>query len=209
MCNTLIVDNYDSFTYNLYQYMGEIRGAEPTVILNNESFDSVNLDDFDCIIISPGPGTPACDSDVGISKKIIMEAKVPLLGVCLGHQCLAHLYGMEIIHATKPMHGRMTVINHNNQNIFKGLPAELAVVRYHSLVIKEVNVPFVISAWDQDGIVHGIQHEHLPLYGVQFHPESICTQAGKDILQNFYDIAVAYKSKKQLQKVFQSEKPHQ
>lgn len=209
MCKTLIVDNYDSFTYNLYQYMGEICGTEPTVIFNDESFNSINLNDFDCILISPGPGTPARDSDVGISKQIILEAEVPLLGVCLGHQCLAHMYGLEIIHAPEPMHGRITIINHNNQNVFKGLPTELAIVRYHSLIVKNVKYPFELTAWDQHGIVHGIQHMHRPLYGVQFHPESICTQVGKDMLQNFHDIAITYKSQKQFQKLSKPEIIHQ
>ncbi|MDC9595165.1 anthranilate synthase component II [Xenorhabdus sp. IM139775] len=135
VCNSLIVDNFDSFTYNLFQYMGEVCGKEPTVVLNTIDFDDIDLDKFDCIIISPGPGTPKCDVDVGVSARVINEAKVPVLGVCLGHQCLGYLHGMNVVHAPEPVHGRISVIQHNKKGIFEGLPTPLSVVRYHSLVV--------------------------------------------------------------------------
>ena len=193
MCKTLIVDNFDSFTYNLYQYMGEVCGQEPTVILNTARRDSVDLDDYDCVVISPGPGTPARDVDVGISADMIRDADVPLLGVCLGHQCLAHVHGMDVGHAAEPVHGRVSTICHDGEGLFNGLPQELRVVRYHSLVVKEVRGPFKVTAWDADGMIHGIRHLQRPLYGIQFHPESICTVSGLDMLRNFRDIAIAHK----------------
>lgn len=196
MCRTLIIDNFDSFTYNLFQYMGEVCGEEPTVILNTADLDAIDLKKYDCIIVSPGPGTPARASDVGISADAILKTQVPLLGVCLGHQCMAHLYGLEVVLAPKPMHGRISVIQHDNQGVFKGLPRDLAVVRYHSLVVREIKAPWVLTAWGKDGVIHGIRHKERPLHGVQFHPESICTEAGMDLLRNFRDIAMAHKSQR-------------
>lgn len=189
MCKTLIVDNFDSFTYNLYQYMGEVCGEEPTVILNNTRLDDVDMAAYDCIIVSPGPGTPTRAQDVGISADIIRDTRLPVLGVCLGHQCMAHLYGMEVVHAPEPVHGRVSLIRHNQQGVFKGLPSQLAVVRYHSLVVKALKAPFELTAWDANGMIHGIRHVKRPLYGIQFHPESICTEGGQRLLGNFRDIA--------------------
>ncbi|TJZ67434.1 anthranilate synthase component II [Chitiniphilus eburneus] len=192
MCKTLIVDNFDSFTYNLYQYMGEVCGEEPTVVLNTASWDGLRLDDYDCVIVSPGPGTPARAADVGISAEVIRHSRIPVLGVCLGHQCMAHLHGMDVVHAPEPVHGRVSVIRHNDEGVFKGLPPDLPVVRYHSLVVKALKPPFALTAWGADGMIHGIRHTERPLYGIQFHPESICTDAGLDLLSNFRDIAVRH-----------------
>ncbi len=193
ICRTLIVDNFDSFTYNLFQYMAELCGEEPTVILNTDDIEHFDFKQYDCVIISPGPGTPACAADVGISVNIIQQTSIPLLGVCLGHQCMAHTYGMEIVHAPKPMHGRISVIKHNNKGVFQGLSSDLSVVRYHSLAIKKIQSPFEITAWGEDGVIHGIQHKDRPLHGIQFHPESICTEEGKNLLRNFRDIAMIHK----------------
>ena len=134
--------------------------------------------------------------DVGISADAIVKTQVPLLGVCLGHQCMAHLHGMEVVLAPKPMHGRVSVIHHDNQGVFKGLPHDLSVVRYHSLVVRELKEPWVLTAWGQDGVIHGIRHPERPLHGVQFHPESICTEAGMDLLRNFRDLAMAHKTQR-------------
>jgi para-aminobenzoate synthetase len=191
MCRTLIVDNFDSFTYNLFQYMGEVCGEEPTVVLNTTPRDAIDLDAYDCVIISPGPGTPATPEDVGVSADLILDASLPLLGVCLGHQCLGHLNGMEVGLAPQPMHGRVSVVRHDGRGLFAGLPPAIPVVRYHSLVVREVRPPFVLSAWGDDGVIHGIRHGSRPLYGVQFHPESICTDFGKEMLRNFRDIALS------------------
>jgi len=196
VCRTLIIDNFDSFTYNLFQYMGEVCGEEPTVILNTANLAGIDLKKYDCIIVSPGPGTPARAADVGISAEAILKTQVPLLGVCLGHQCMAHLYGMEVVLAPEPMHGRISVIHHDNQGVFKGLPRDLSVVRYHSLVVREVKAPWVLTAWGKDGVIQGIRHQERLLHGVQFHPESICTEAGMDLLRNFRDLAMAHKTQR-------------
>lgn len=196
MCKTLIIDNFDSFTYNIFQQMGEACGVEPTVVLNTTPLEQVDFDFYDCIIVSPGPGTPAIDTDVGISARVIREARLPVLGVCLGHQIIAHEHGMEVGLAPEPMHGRVSVIRHDGRGIFQGLPPALSVVRYHSLVVKEVTGPFELAAWGDDGVIHGIRHRTRPLHGVQFHPESICTEAGIALFRNFRDIALAHKNRR-------------
>jgi anthranilate synthase component II len=193
MCKTLIIDNFDSFTYNIFQHMGEVCGEEPTVVFNTADFDAIDLVRYDCIVVSPGPGTPAREADVGISARAIRETTVPLLGVCLGHQCMAYLHDMEVAHAPVPMHGRVSVIGHDGRGVFRNLPPQLPVVRYHSLVVKAVREPFEVTAWGDDGVIHGIRHKTRPLHGVQFHPESICTDAGKDLFRNFRDIAMAHR----------------
>ena len=192
--NTLIIDNFDSFTYNLVQYMGEVCETEPDVMLNTAVMDRIDLKRYDCVIISPGPGNPNNSADVGISAEVIRRAKVPVFGVCLGHQCMAQIYGMEVVHADMPVHGRIHIIQHDGKGVFKGVSNDLSVVRYHSLVVKEVKDPFVLTAWDSNHMVHGIRHKILPLYGVQFHPESVSTQEGKSLFRNFRDIALAYRS---------------
>ncbi|MDH0304189.1 MULTISPECIES: aminodeoxychorismate/anthranilate synthase component II [unclassified Pseudomonas] len=186
---TLIVDNFDSFTYNLFQFMGQVCGEEPDVFTNDVSPADIDLNRYAAIIISPGPGTPARKSDIGLSEDVIRDASVPVLGVCLGHQCMAHLHGMDVVHAPEPMHGRLSRISHDGQGVFAGLPADLTVVRYHSLMVRQVKSPFVVSAWDQHGMIHGIRHKDRPLHGIQFHPESICTEAGLQMLGNFRDLA--------------------
>ncbi|WP_159950331.1 aminodeoxychorismate/anthranilate synthase component II [Pseudomonas sp. Irchel s3a18] len=186
---TLIIDNHDSFTYNLFQFMGQVCGEEPDVYTNDVSPLVINLARYDAIIISPGPGTPARRADTGLSEDVIRDACVPVLGVCLGHQCMAHLHGMDIVHAPEPMHGRLSRISHDGEGVFVGLPADLTVVRYHSLVIRKIKSPFVVSAWDENGMIHGIRHKDRPMHGIQFHPESICTEAGLQMLSNFRDLA--------------------
>jgi para-aminobenzoate synthetase len=192
----LIIDNFDSFTYNLFQYMGQVCGVEPDVITNDASPAHVDLNRYDCVIISPGPGTPTRRSDVGISEDIIRDAFVPLLGVCLGHQCMAHVHGMEVGHAPEPMHGRSSLIRHDNRGVFSNLPVDLSVVRYHSLMVNAIKEPFEVSAWDDGGMIHGIRHKTRPLHGIQFHPESICTESGMDLLRNFRDIAHKHKQQR-------------
>jgi para-aminobenzoate synthetase len=197
MCKTLIIDNFDSFTYTLYQYMGEICGIEPRVVLNTIEYDSIALKNYDCVIVSPGPGSPSCPSDIGISAKIIREASIPLLGVCLGHQAIGYINGMEIVHAPEPVHGRMSRIKNTGIGLFKNLPPEIFVVRYHSLIIKTLKGPFQQTAWGEDGMIQAIQHKYLPIHGVQFHPESVCSQSGMEMLRNFRNIAIASKKKNQ------------
>ncbi|MDH5761873.1 MAG: aminodeoxychorismate/anthranilate synthase component II [Nitrospinota bacterium] len=185
----LMIDNYDSFTYNLVQYMGEL-GAELEVFRN----DQITLAEIEKlnprkIVISPGPCTP---SKAGISKDVIRHfaGKIPLLGVCLGHQSVAETFGGEIIKAKKLMHGKTSMISHDGKSVFKGLPNPFEATRYHSLVVNRANLPdcFEISAESDDGEIMGIRHKELAVEGVQFHPESILTVYGKDLLKNFIDL---------------------
>jgi anthranilate synthase/aminodeoxychorismate synthase-like glutamine amidotransferase len=178
-----MIDNYDSFTYNLVQYMAEL-GAEPQVFRNDE----VTVDElakFDGIVISPGPGTP---DDSGVSMDAIrnLSGKVPILGVCLGHQCLGQVFGGNVIR-NEPSHGKTSWIRHDNSGVMAGVTDPFEATRYHSLIVERSSVPpeLVITAWTADGTVMGLRHVKHPTYGVQFHPESVLTKEGKKILGNF------------------------
>ncbi len=182
----LLVDNYDSFTYNLYQYLGEL-GAELKVIRNDEmTAEQAMALGPERIVISPGPGNP---DQAGISLEIIKRAagRVPLLGVCLGHQSLGQVFGGKVLRAPKLMHGKTSEIHHDGRTVFAGLPVPFTATRYHSLVVSRETVPdcLEVSAWTTDGLVMGLRHREYALEGVQFHPESILTRAGKDLLKNF------------------------
>ena len=182
----LLVDNYDSFTYNLYQYLGEL-GAAARVVRNDEmtAEEALALRP-ERIVISPGPGTP---DQAGISLELIRRAagRVPVLGVCLGHQALGQAFGGRVVRAPTLMHGKTSPIHHDGRTVFAGLPDPFTATRYHSLIVDRDSVPdgLQVSAWTSDGIVMGLRHRSLPLEGVQFHPESILTTAGKDLLRNF------------------------
>jgi anthranilate synthase/aminodeoxychorismate synthase-like glutamine amidotransferase len=186
----LLLDNYDSFTYNLYQYLGEL-GAAARVLRNDEmtAEDALALGP-DRIVISPGPGTP---DQAGVSLDLIRRAagRVPLLGVCLGHQALAQAFGGRVVRAPTIMHGKTSSIRHDGRTVFAGLPDPFTATRYHSLIVDRASVPecLEVSAWTDDGIVMGLRHRRLPLEGVQFHPESILTAAGKDLLRNFLSLS--------------------
>ena len=182
----LLIDNYDSFTYNLYQYLGEL-GAQVEVVRN----DAVTLEDIDelrpeRIIISPGPGNP---DDAGISKDVIRRfaGKTPILGVCLGHQCIGEVYGGVVAGAGEILHGKVSTITHDGRGVFAGLPSPIEATRYHSLAIQPGTVPDVleVSARSESGVIMGVRHRTLQVEGVQFHPESILTVDGKAILRNF------------------------
>jgi anthranilate synthase/aminodeoxychorismate synthase-like glutamine amidotransferase len=182
----LLIDNYDSFTYNLYQYLGEL-GAEVRVIRHDEMTAEAALAlNPERIVISPGPGNP---DQAGITLEVIRRAagRVPLLGVCLGHQSLGQVFGGLVVRAPKLMHGKTSEIHHDGRTLFAGLPTPFTATRYHSLVVKRDTVPdsLEISAWTDDGLVMGLRHREYPLEGVQFHPESILTRVGKDLLRNF------------------------
>ena len=188
MSRVLLVDNYDSFTYNLYQYLGEL-GADVSVVRN----DALTVDEAlalcpDRIVISPGPGTP---DQAGISLPLIARSagRVPLLGVCLGHQSLGQAFGGRVVRAPKLMHGKTSSIHHDGRTIFAGLEVPFTATRYHSLVVAPESVPecLEVSAWTEDGVVMGLRHRELPLEGVQFHPESILTSEGKALLRNFLE----------------------
>jgi len=185
----VIIDNYDSFTYNLYQYLGEL-GADMQVFRN----DKVTVEQLadmkpDKIMVSPGPCTP---KEAGISCEAIeyFAGKIPVLGVCLGHQSIGYVFGGTVIRARRLMHGKTSPIHHKNSDIFAGLPNPFEATRYHSLVIEKETCPecLEITAWAEEDEIMGVRHKELAVYGVQFHPESILTENGKQLLQNFLDI---------------------
>ncbi len=182
----LLIDNYDSFTYNLYQYLSEL-GAEISVARN----DAISLDDMEKlaperIVISPGPGTP---EQAGISNDVILRfgGRLPILGVCLGHQCIGHAYGGIVDHAGEIKHGKTSLVHHDGKGVFTGLANPFPAVRYHSLAVKRHNLPdcLEVSAWTDNNIIMGLRHRVYQVEGVQFHPESIMTGVGKDLLRNF------------------------
>jgi len=182
----LMIDNYDSFTYNLVQYFGEL-GQSLQVFRNNKiSIAEIEKMQPERIVISPGPCTP---KEAGISIDVIKHfaGKVPVLGVCLGHQSIGEAFGGDVIRAPYLMHGKTSMIHHDNKTLFAGLPNPFIATRYHSLIIKRETLPSVleVTAWTDDGIIMGVRHKQFKVEGVQFHPESILTNAGKDLLRNF------------------------
>jgi anthranilate synthase/aminodeoxychorismate synthase-like glutamine amidotransferase len=184
----LLIDNYDSFTYNLFQYLSEL-GAEVEVVRNDKAtIAELAAMNPERVVVSPGPSTP---DNAGISVDVIKHfaGKVPVLGVCLGHQCIAQAFGGVVKGAGEIRHGKTSPINHTGQGVFAGLPQPFEAVRYHSLAIEQETVPdvFEVTASTENGIIMGIRHKELDVEGVQFHPESIMTEVGKDLLQNFLD----------------------
>ncbi|MEI6740992.1 MAG: aminodeoxychorismate/anthranilate synthase component II [Gemmatimonadaceae bacterium] len=191
----LVIDNYDSFTYNLVQYLGEL--GETVVVHRN---DALTVDDAialapEAIVVSPGPCTP---TDAGISVELIQRAgaSIPLLGVCLGHQAIGQAFGGDVVRATRVMHGKASRIRHDGTRLFDGVPSPVSVMRYHSLVIEPSTVPEVLevtaTADDAPTEIHAVQHRQYPVWGVQFHPESILTEHGKTMLANFLRMARAW-----------------
>lgn len=184
-----IIDNYDSFTYNLVQYLGEL-GAELRVWRNDEvTPDEIAALNPTHIVISPGPGTPGDDS--GVSNDIIRAfyQTTPLLGVCLGHQCMGHVFGGVVARAPRLMHGKVSPVYHTDDALFDGLPSPFSATRYHSLIVQEpLPADFILTAFTAEGEVMGMKHRRYPCYGVQFHPESILTEGGKRMLANFLQI---------------------
>jgi anthranilate synthase/aminodeoxychorismate synthase-like glutamine amidotransferase len=189
----LMIDNYDSFTYNLVQYLGEL--GEELVVKRNDQITLAGIARMkpSSIVISPGPGSP---KDAGISNELIARfaGTVPILGVCLGHQCIGEVFGGEVVRARRPMHGKTSKIYHTRQALFRGLPLPFEATRYHSLIVKRETLPpaLAVTAWTSEGEIMGLQHRRVPVYGVQFHPESILTTAGKDLLRNFLALAKAF-----------------
>ena len=185
----LVIDNYDSFTYNLVQYFGEL-GAELRVVRNNETTPAeIAAMKPERIVVSPGPCSP---TEAGISCDVIakMGSVVPVLGVCLGHQCIGQVYGGRVVRAGRLMHGKTSMIQHNGKHLFAGMPNPFEAIRYHSLLVERATLPAVleITADTDQGEIMGLRHRELPVYGVQFHPESILTQHGMQILRNFLSL---------------------
>ncbi|MDO8428923.1 MAG: aminodeoxychorismate/anthranilate synthase component II [Candidatus Diapherotrites archaeon] len=191
----LLIDNFDSFVYNLYQYLSEL-GNQVIVVRNNEiTLSEIQKQHFARIVISPGPGTPTNQTDFGICMKVIKQLgkTIPVLGICLGHQGIISAFGGNIIRAQKPLHGKISQIKHTESDLFKGIKNPLNVMRYHSLIGEKESLPncLKITAFSlDDSAIMGIQHSVYPIYGVQFHPESILTQDGKKILANFCNLKV-------------------
>jgi anthranilate synthase component 2 len=186
--NILLLDNYDSFTYNLYQYLSEL-GATVDVRRNDEiEVDDVRALAPDKIVISPGPCTPA---EAGISLPLIRELgiEIPILGVCLGHQAIGAAYGGKVIRAPEPVHGKLSPILHSGQGVFEDLPSPFAATRYHSLIVERDTLPreLEVTAETADGLIMGLRHRTLPVEGIQFHPESYTTEHGKQLLKNFLE----------------------
>ena len=185
----LVIDNYDSFTYNLVQYLSEL--GEKLVVYRN---DKISIEEIkglkpSHIVISPGPGRP---NEAGISEKVIKEfgPSVPLLGVCLGHQAIGEVFGGNVVRADKLMHGKTSMIYHDDNLIFKGLPDPFEATRYHSLIVEKKSLPdsLQVTAWTRDEEIMGVAHKKFPIWGVQFHPESILTKEGKQLLKNFINM---------------------
>jgi len=192
----VIIDNYDSFTYNLYQYIGEI--TEDIKVFKNDEITVSELAELDIsgIVISPGPGRP---EDSGITLDVIEYFKgvVPILGVCLGHQSIGQVFGGEVVHAGEIMHGKTSLITTDEKGVFSNIPKVFSAMRYHSLVVKKDSLPdcLEITATSPDGEIMGLKHKDLNVYGVQFHPESIGTNYGKEIIRNFLVIVDSYRVK--------------
>ena len=185
----LLIDNYDSFTYNLYQYMSEL-GAEVSVRRNNRiTLEEIEDMSPEKIVISPGPSTP---DKAGISNKVIERfgSELPVLGVCLGHQCIGHSFGGKVLGANEIMHGKTSSIFHDGKGVFSNIPSPFKAIRYHSLAISKEDLPseIEVSAWTDNGLIMGVRHTKYPVEGIQFHPESIMTEFGKDLLKNFIDM---------------------
>jgi anthranilate synthase component 2 len=196
MTKTLVIDNYDSFTYNLVHFLGEL-GADITVHRN----DKITLDEIaemapDAIVLSPGPCTP---NEAGVCLDVIhrFQTTTPILGVCLGHQAIGHAMGGNVIRAPHLVHGKTSKISHTGKGLFRGLNSGFAATRYHSLVVQEDSLPSVleVTATTDDGLIMGMQHKTLPVHGVQFHPESIASENGHALLQNFLNLARDFKRK--------------
>jgi len=186
----LLIDNYDSFTYNLFQYLSEL-GEEVVVVRNDKTtLEKIDRMKPQRIVISPGPSTPL---RAGISNDVIRHfgSRLPILGVCLGHQCIGYSYGGSIGQAPEIMHGKSSLIHHSNQGVLAGLPNPFPAIRYHSLVVEREELPdcLEVTAWTDDGTIMGLRHRQYPVEGVQFHPESFMTEVGKDVLRNFLQLS--------------------
>jgi para-aminobenzoate synthetase len=190
---TLLIDNYDSFTYNLFQLLAEENGREPIVVRNDEaSWEQLARLGFDNVVLSPGPGRPERERDFGVCAEAIRRCEAPLLGVCLGHQGLGWVCGGRVVPAPEPMHGRVRTVEHAGAPLFAGVPPRFEATRYHSLCL-ERPLPADLEeiAWADDGVPMAVAHRDRPQWGVQFHPESIATEHGRRLLANFRDLTAA------------------
>ncbi|HUQ58825.1 aminodeoxychorismate synthase component I [Lentzea sp.] len=190
MTRTLLVDNYDSYTFNLYQLIAEINGEAPAVVVNDDpALLDLRLEEFDNVVVSPGPGRPQNSRDVGLVGELLRRTTLPVLGVCLGHQIIGHLAGATVSAAPEPRHGHLAKVSHDGDPLFAGVPREFVAVRYHSLCVREpLPEELVPIAWADDGVLMALRHRDRPQWGVQFHPESVASGYGREILRNFADL---------------------
>ncbi|HTT95819.1 MAG TPA: aminodeoxychorismate/anthranilate synthase component II, partial [Solirubrobacterales bacterium] len=188
---TLLVDNHDSYTYNVFHLLAAASGEEPVVVNNDAvSWRVLSRSRFDAFVLSPGPGRPERWHDFGVCRDILRYSEVPVLGICLGHQGIGNLLDGDVAGAPQPMHGRLSNVRHRGTGIFAGVPQDFSVVRYHSLAITgPVGPEGHVVAWADDGVVMGVEHDSRPMWGVQFHPESIATEFGDRIARNFFELA--------------------
>ncbi len=195
-----MINNYDSFVYNLYAYMEE--NGQRVIVRKADEVTCKEIDELDLegIIISPGPKRP---EDASVSEMILekYQGRVPILGVCLGHQVIGYHYGAKVTHGNSPIHGKLSRIKHNKLDLFNNLPEDYQVTRYHSLVVKEDNLPedLQVTAKSEDGVVMGIKHKEYPVYGIQFHPEAVLTEYGHELLKNFHEICQKWKLDKNME----------
>ena len=182
-----LIDNYDSFTRNLYNLIYTVSGERPRVLRNDDmSYTAFRKLRMDCTVISPGPGHPACGADFGMCSDVLLHSRTPVLGVCLGHQGIGVAFGGEVSRAPQPVHGLIAQISHNGKDLFEGIPQGVRMVRYHSLIVNSP-LPSTLqkTAWTADGLIMGLRHRKRNLFGVQFHPESICSEYGETLMKNF------------------------
>lgn len=190
---TLLIDNADSFTLNLFHLLAEVSECAPTLVPNDwAEFEISVLDEFDNVVISPGPGTPERPADFGICAEVIEHSPIPVLGVCLGHQGIAHVHGGVVAHAPEPRHGRVSAIRHTGTGLFAGVPSPFSAVRYHSLAVTELLSCLEATAWSEDGVVQALRHRTRPQWGVQFHPESIASDEARALLRNFAELTLEW-----------------
>ncbi len=190
---TLLIDNADSFTLNLFHLLAEVNECGPTLVPNDwAEFAMSVLDEFDNVVISPGPGTPERPADFGICAEVIEHSPIPVLGVCLGHQGIAHVHGGGVAHAPEPRHGRVSAIRHTETELFAGIPSPFSAVRYHSLAVTDLPACLEATAWSEEGVIQALRHRFRPQWGVQFHPESIASEETRTLLQNFAELTVAW-----------------
>ncbi|WP_420095324.1 aminodeoxychorismate synthase component I [Brevibacterium sediminis] len=193
MVRTLLIDNADSFTLNLFHLLAEVNECAPTLVPNDwEEFELSVLDEFDNVVISPGPGTPERSADFGICAEVIEYSPIPVLGVCLGHQGIAYVHGGAVAHAPEPRHGRVSQIRHTESELFAGIPSPFSAVRYHSLAVTDLPSCLEPTAWSKDGVIQAVRHRTKPQWGVQFHPESIASEQARTLLQNFAELTEAW-----------------
>jgi para-aminobenzoate synthetase len=206
---TLLVDNYDSFTYNLFHLLAEVNNAEPIVLRNDEeaAWGRLNFSEIDNIVISPGPGRPERERDFGICRLALARHDLPLIGICLGHQGLCHFAGATVAHAPEPVHGRLSAVHHGGTDLFAGIPSPFQVVRYHSLIAQELPDDLATTAVTADGLVMAVRHRKRPHWGVQFHPESIAGEHGARLLSNFRDLSTRATTSRTISTTKKAERP--